>query len=165
MAQAKRISDGIPVVPLQEEPLSVEELIEALSKRVSSEVSSKIRTDEEPRAKTFLGSDAKNWGGWLLKAVVAAAMGIFAWYNFVNDSINDRPTFEEAKAIHASESKIHEQHGVHPATAKKDEEQDRQIKVMSDILIRTTTIMETMSIDISDIKEDLKDGLRRRRRR
>ncbi len=165
-------SGGVPSIPLGD---IVSKISERVTKEVSAQVAAQILGNGNggggnggPPVKTFLGSSAKNWFGSLVKSAAAIGLAVIAWVIFVNDSIKDRPTYEEADAIADEVAKEasdmlgeHEDHGSHPKVDELLEVQQAQLKIMSDMQIRQTIILENHEESIDDNKDDIKAHVRR----
>lgn len=128
-------------------------MVAELAKRVSYAMAAQAR----PSA-TFLGTTPQGWGGFMLKSSIAIAVAIFAWYNFVNDAIEERPTFGQVEDIAEGSTIDHDSTGhAHPAVLKILEGHEAQINALSDVQIRQTTIMELQTDTLREIREGLRD--------
>ena len=111
----------------------------------------------------FLGEPAKAWAGWILKGAVVVGASLFAWYMWVNESLADRPTYEEASEMLIETIEAHEDHGSHGKLEQIIQQNAKQLDALSDIQIRQTVILEAQGKDIEDVERAV-DRERRRRR-
>lgn len=157
-----------PSVRMSSEDLELgkDDIITEISKRVSAELASQVAAQVligsggdgsgGGSPKTFLGQDAKSWGGWVVKGAVIVVASAIAWYTYVNDAIKVRPTKAEAAASASAFVQEHESHGRHASTAKLLEAHGLLIKQQSDVQIRQTTLMETQAATMEHFREDLR---------
>jgi len=142
------------------------DLIDAICSRVKEEMHAEIQQlgggggggggePPHPPSRTILGDTAKGWGTWLVRATVAFAVGAFAWYTTVNESLDDRPTRTEAAAIAESMVKVQEAKGSNPETRKILGAHSEQLRQLREIQIRQTTLMEGQSKTIDKIEKTL----------
>ena len=148
------------------------DLIDAIASRVLEELHSDAQKyggggggrrppDVPPIVKTILGDTPKGWGTWFIRALFAAGVAFGAWYTFVNDGLKDRPTKSEAASMIKASKDAHEDHGRHRDLDDLVRGNSEQLKVLSDIQIRQTAILEGHEKDINKVETDVK-RLRRR---
>jgi hypothetical protein len=157
----KRLTGMMEAAPGSAPQLTPEGLIREIMKHASAGGGS-----GGPPSKTFLGHDAKGWGGWMLKYILAGTAAIFAWYTWVNNSIESRPTFDEASDIADKEIEkataatrglmtTHED-AVHRHTEDVIKAHTDQLQNLGDLQIEQTTILRGHGEDLKEIKQDLR---------
>ncbi len=123
--------------------------------------------DDPPSPKTFLGSDAKSWGGGIVRLIcgsaVAASISVFAYFTWINDSFKERPTKIEAHADAKKMVDEHQAHRAHPREEKILEAHSAQLKQLTEVSIQQTAILEAQAKDIGKIEVELRTHRNRHR--
>jgi hypothetical protein len=136
-------------------------IVDRISDKVASKVASQILTggggggggDDAPPpgpVKTFLGETRKGWAAWVAKGLVVVCASMFAWYTYVNDAIESRPTYSETAKSHTKLEKL--VHESHLKLEKLVGGQASHLAELRNIQIRQTVIIEAHEKSIDQVE-------------